>query len=156
MAREYSISEAKEPSGELHEAFQRLMPQLSSTDPLPDVQHLERMLRSDNVTLLRARTAEGDSRIIGVLSLVIYLVPSGMKGWIEDVVVDSEMRGRGIGEALIREALEIARARGAKWVDLTSRPSRESANRLYRRIGFEQRETNVYRYRLESLNPETH
>ena len=76
------------------------------------------------------------------------MIPTGLKAWIDDVVVDADARGHGIGEALNRAALDEARRRGAKEVDLTSRPSREGANRLYRRLGFEARDTNVYRYHL--------
>ncbi len=83
------------------------------------------------------------------MTLAFYRIPTGLKAWIEDVVVDDEARGNGIGEALSRAAIDEARRRGAKNVSLTSRPSREAANRLYRGIGFEQYETNLYRYELE-------
>ena len=86
--------------------------------------------------------------MVGSLTLALYRIPTGVKAWIEDVVVDDVARGRGVGEALNRAAIEEARRRGAKDVSLTSRPSREAANRLYRRIGFEARETNVYRLTL--------
>jgi ribosomal protein S18 acetylase RimI-like enzyme len=89
-----------------------------------------------------------DGEVVGSLTLAFYRIPTGLKAWIEDVVVDDTARGRGLGEALNRAALDEARRRGAKDVSLTSRPSREAANRLYRRIGFEPRETNVYRYTL--------
>jgi ribosomal protein S18 acetylase RimI-like enzyme len=86
---------------------------------------------------------------VGALTLVVFRLPTGVRAWIEDVVVDAAARGAGVGEALSREALNLAHARGARSVDLTSRPSRETANRLYLRIGFTARETNVYRYDLE-------
>ena len=89
-----------------------------------------------------------DGRIVGSLTLAFYRIPTGLKGWIEDVVVDGSARGRGVGEALNRAALAEAADRGAKNVSLTSRASREAANRLYQRLGFEPYETNVYRYRL--------
>jgi ribosomal protein S18 acetylase RimI-like enzyme len=82
------------------------------------------------------------------MTLVVFPIPTRVRAWIEDVVVDGDARGRGVGEALNRRALDLARSLGAKTVDLTSRPSREAANRLYQRIGFEPRETNVYRYTL--------
>ena len=84
--------------------------------------------------------------IVGLLTLAIFRVPTGIRAWIEDVVVDERVRGQGIGETLNKEALMEARRRGAKTVDLTSRPSREAANRLYQRIGFVRRDTNVYRF----------
>jgi ribosomal protein S18 acetylase RimI-like enzyme len=130
---------------ELVEAFNRLIPQLSSSSPPPSHDHLTGLVDSEDTVLFVARI---DGRILGSLTLALYRIPTGTKAWIEDVVVDAEARGHGVGEALNRAALDEARARGAKDVSLTSRPSREAANRLYRRIGFEPRETNVYRYTL--------
>ena len=86
--------------------------------------------------------------IVGMLTLAIFRIPTGIRAWIEDVVVDAQMRGRGVGEALTREAVRIAGTHGARTVELTSRPSREAANRLYQRLGFERRETNVYRFSI--------
>lgn len=131
---------------ELVEAFRRLMPQLSSSNPAPTRAELAEMIESPAITLLVARNDGGE--IVGSLTLAMFRIPTGRRAWIEDVVVDSAQRGRGIGEALTREALAIAKAAGATTVDLTSRPSREAANRLYQRVGFEKRETNVYRYKL--------
>jgi len=91
-----------------------------------------------------------DGRIVGSLTLALFRIPTGMRAWIEDVVVDEAARGHGVGDALNRAALEIAAERGARTVDLTSRPSREAANRLYRRLGFQPRETNVYRFDHDS------
>jgi ribosomal protein S18 acetylase RimI-like enzyme len=130
---------------ELVEAFERLIPQLSSSSPPPSRDHLTAMVESDDTVLYVARV---NGRILGSLTLAFYRIPTGTKAWIEDVVVDAEARGHGVGELLNRAALDEARARGAKNVSLTSRPSREAANRLYRRIGFEHYETNVYRYTL--------
>jgi len=95
-------------------------------------------------------TGEREGPIVGMLTLVTFRVPTGVRAWIEDVVVDNGSRGQGVGEALTQAALELASLRGALTVDLTSRPSREAANRLYSRMGFEPRETNVYRFRLPS------
>jgi len=103
------------------------------------------MIDSDDTVLFVARV---DGVILGSLTLAFYRIPTGTKAWIEDVVVDTDARGHGVGELLNRAALDEARARGAKDVSLTSRPSREAANRLYQRIGFEPRDTNVYRYTL--------
>jgi len=94
--------------------------------------------------------ARVDGEILGALTLVVFRIPTGVRAWIEDVVVDDRARGKGVGELLNRVALDLARSKGARTVELTSRPSREAANRLYRRIGFVQRDTNVYRYDLGS------
>jgi len=130
---------------ELVEAFDRLIPQLSSSSPPPTRDHLGAIVDNEDTVLFVARV---DGRILGSLTLAFYRIPTGTKAWIEDVVVDADARGHGIGELLSRAALAEAGARGAKDVSLTSRPSREAANRLYQRIGFEPRQTNVYRYTL--------
>lgn len=143
---EIHIEVATSVTDELVAAFERLVPQLSSSSPAPSREHLERIVNSDSCTLLLAREGE---QIVGSLTLVVFPIPTGARAWIEDVVVDSSVRGKGVGEALNLKALEIARADGAVTVDLTSRPSREAANRLYQRIGFVKRDTNVYRYDLK-------
>lgn len=127
------------------EAFARLVPQLSSSSPAPDEAELKAIVTSDGTVIFVARL---DGRIVGSLTFVTFRIPTGMKAWIEDVVVDESVRGRGVGELLNRAALGEARRRSIDSVSLTSRSSREAANRLYQRIGFEPRETNVYRYRL--------
>lgn len=128
---------------ELMSAIERLFPQLS-TARLPTRAEIENVVAAPACTLLVARDAE----IVGMLTLVVFPTPTGVHAWIEDVVVDGAMRGRGIGEALTRAGLEQARQLGAHEVNLTSRPSREAANRLYQRIGFQLRSTNLYRYLL--------
>jgi ribosomal protein S18 acetylase RimI-like enzyme len=125
-------------------AFARLIPQLSKAPP-PDAAALAAIAAGS--VLLVARDGDGE-QIVGTLTLTLYRIPTGAQARIDDVVVDHDARGRGIAEALSREALRIARDAGAKNVTLTSRPDREAANRLYRRIGFEPIETNVYRYPL--------
>ena len=130
---------------DLVSAFQRLIPQLSKSNPAPTKEQLESIVASDSSHILLAKV--GDA-IVGSLTLVIFHIPTGIRAWIEDVVVDSEARGKGVGEALNKFALAEAKRQGATTVDLTSRPSREAANRLYKRLGFEQRETNVYRYKI--------
>jgi ribosomal protein S18 acetylase RimI-like enzyme len=140
-----AVTAATEVTPELVEAFARLVPQLSSSSPPPDAEALQVIVDHDASTLLIARDGE---RILGSLTLVVFPIPTGVRGWIEDVVVDGEARGRGVGELLNREALALAASLGARTVDLTSRPSREAANRLYARLGFQQRTTNVYRYDL--------
>ena len=140
------VEKAKEVTDQLMEAMAQLVPQLSSSNPAPTREQLNEMLSSPAITLLLARNDM--DQIVGSLTLAMFRIPTGLRAWIEDVIVDGNQRGRGIGELLTRQALMIAREAGATTVDLTSRPSREAANRLYQRIGFERRETNVYRYHL--------
>lgn len=128
---------------DLVDAFVRLTPQLSSSAPPPRADELAEIIASPATHLLVAYDDAG--RIQGSLTLVLFRIPTGMRAWIEDVVVDADARGQGVGEALNRYALDVAAEHGARSVDLTSRPSREAANRLYQRLGFQPRETNVYR-----------
>ncbi len=127
-------------------AYQRLTPQLSSSSPAPTAAELAEIIRSDSATVLIAEDDKGD--ILGSMTLVLFRIPTGVRAWIEDVVVDTEARGMGIGQALNEYAIQMAEQAGAKTIDLTSRPSREAANRLYQRLGFVARETNVYRYTI--------
>lgn len=129
------------------DAFARLIPQLSSSNPPPSRDEVAEMVASE-ASILYA--AEHEGQIVGSLTLVLFRIPTGVRAWIEDVVVDGEARGLGVGRALNETALERARQAGATTVDLTSRPSREAANRLYQRIGFVERSTNVYRYDLSA------
>jgi ribosomal protein S18 acetylase RimI-like enzyme len=141
------VEAAKDVTPDLVEAFARLLPQLSRSSPPPDAEALGAIVASPACTLLVARDAGGT--IVGSLTLVVFPIPTGTRAWIEDVVVDEQARGAGVGAALNRAALDHARGLGAKTVDLTSRPTREAANRLYQRLGFVARATNVYRYDLE-------
>ena len=141
-----TVEIAQSASAELVEAFARLIPQLSKSSPPPSAEELAEMIGSPASDVLVARV---DGVVVGTLTLVVFRIPTGVRAWIEDVVVDDAARGHGVGEALNQFALDLARSKGAKTVDLTSRPSREAANRLYQRIGFQPRETNVYRYDLE-------
>jgi len=143
------LREATEVTPELVAAFERLIPQLSTSSSPPSERELRDIVESAASMLLIA-CDQDSGEIVGSLTLVLFRIPTGVRAWIEDVVVDEAARGRGVGEALNRYALEQARRAGAKTVDLTSRPSREAANRLYQRIGFEPRETNVWRYALEA------
>ncbi len=140
------IYEATKMTDELYEAFIRLVPQLSSSNPPPTQAELQEIVDSPAVILLMARDNAGV--LVGSLSLVVFRIPTGVRAWIEDVVVDQNARGQGIGEALTQTALDKARELGVKTVDLTSRPSREAANRLYQRVGFQPRQTNLYRYTI--------
>ena len=139
---------------ELHEAMGRLLPQLSrSAAPMSEAD-VERFLSQSSVHLFvfRAETADADGNnpILGMLSLATFEIPTGVRAWVEDVVVDEAARGQGAGLALVEAAIEHAKTVGARTVDLTSRPTREAANRLYQRAGFQLRETNVYRVTLEN------
>lgn len=148
------VEAADKVTDELMEAVQRLVPQLSSRAGPPAREDVEEIVTSPATTLLVARAgADGeperpDDPVVGMLTLVTFRIPTGVRARIEDVVVDSALRGRGIATALTRAALELATANGTHTVDLTSRPSREDANRLYQHLGFEERETVVYRYTL--------
>lgn len=143
------VCEVTEVTPEVVEAFERLIPQLSSSNPPPTADELADIVVSPASILFVARDRSNNGRIVGSLTLALFRIPTGCRAWIEDVVVDHEARGRGVGEALNQHALERARRAGARTVDLTSRPSREAANRLYQRIGFVERSTNVYRYTLD-------
>ena len=140
-----SIEIVDHPTDEVVEALARLLPQLSSAEP-PDASVLAVIMSGDSTVFV----ARVDGRIVGSLTLVMYRIPTGLKAWIEDVVVDETARGHGVGEALNHAALDEARRRGAKAVSLTSRPTREAANRLYQRIGFVACDTNVYRFELDT------
>ena len=137
------VEELREVTDEVVEAFTWLLPQLSRSAPPLDRAALERIAGSDATTLL---VAWADGRLAGTLSLVMFPIPTGIRAWIEDVVVDGAARGQGIGEALTVAALRLAEEAGARTVDLTSRASREAAGRLYERVGFQSRETRFYRY----------
>jgi len=141
------ISEALKVTDELVEAFTRLIPQLSSSSAPTSRDELIQIVDSEAGILFIARDEAG--RIVGSLTLAVFRIPTGVRAWIEDVVVDDSARGMGAGEALVAAAVVRAEAVGAKTVDLTSRPDRQSANRLYLRTGFEPRTTNVYRRVLD-------
>ena len=141
-----TIRVAENADAELVEAYQKLIPQLSSSSPAPSEDELAAIIESDSATVLVAEDEGGT--ILGSMTLVVFRIPTGVRAWIEDVVVDTEARGMGIGQALNEYAINLAEQAGAKTIDLTSRPSRESANRLYKRLGFVARETNVYRYSI--------
>lgn len=139
------VEKAEKVTDEIVTAFGLLIPQLSSSNPPPTQAALEEIVQSPATDLFLARV---DGRIVGSLTLATFRIPTGLRAWIEDVVVDDAARGHGVGAALNKAALEEARQRGAVTVDLTSRPSREAANKLYKKLGFVERETNVYRYTL--------
>lgn len=143
MASTVPVEIAAQASEEILAACHRLIPQLSSSAAPITVDELAEIVNGESTMMFVARV---DNQIVGLLTLAVFRIPTAVRAWIEDVVVDSSARGHGVGEALNLAAIAEAKRRGAKTVDLTSRPSREAANRLYQRIGFVARDTNVYRF----------
>lgn len=154
------IDQPRQVTDELLDAFARVLPQLKINLPRLNADRVAALLSSDSVSLLAARSdglalsgAAVPSRaveglIVGLLTLIVYPTPSGVRARIEDVVVDESARGRGVASALIQSALEMAKQKGADGVALTSNPRRESANRLYQKLGFTRWETNVYFFKF--------
>ena len=137
------VEEVREATDEVTGALRTLVPQLSTSAAVPDQAAVQRIVGSQATTLLAARL---DGKIVGFLALVMFPIPTGLRAWIEDVIVDEAARGRGIGEALTQRALALAEEAGVRTVDLTTRPAREAAGRLYERVGFAVRSTRNYRY----------
>jgi ribosomal protein S18 acetylase RimI-like enzyme len=142
-----SVEAAALVDDDLCAAVDHLVPQLSRSSPAPGRAVLERIVADDATTLFVARS---DGGIVGMLTLATFQTPTGVRAWIEDVVVDGDSRGSGVAVALVQAALDRSAERGARTVDLTSRPEREVANRLYLRMGFDVRQTNDYRRTLEA------
>ena len=142
----YKIIQVTEASEELYQACQRLIPQLTRNNPAPTRQELARLLSEASSILFVAQDQDCNQEIIGLATLALYRVPTGMRAIIEDVVVNDKARGKGIGEALLHACLAHAQQAGCRQVMLTSNPGRTAANSLYQRMGFELRKTNVYRY----------
>jgi ribosomal protein S18 acetylase RimI-like enzyme len=143
------IGRVSEVTEELCRALERLVPQLGTHKVPPTREELSTLVASESSSLLVARQAGEDEPIVGILCLTIYRVPTGLRSVIEDVIVDERARRQGIGEALVRYAIGLAREAGADGVSLTSNPQREAANQLYQSMGFELRKTNPYFYRLK-------
>ena len=135
-------------SPELVEAINEMIPQLSTSTPPLEWEQIEAVVNQEGVYLFAFRTDAG--QIVGMLTLATFRIPTGLRAWVEDVVVLEEARGHGAGRELVEAAVDFAQRMGARTVDLTSRPSREAANRLYQRCGFKARETNIYRYATQS------
>ena len=138
------VEVVREATPEVQSALARLLPQLNSTLPLPDLERLQRMVADPAVTLLLARDGE---EIVGTTTVIVYTTPFWIKARLDEVVVDESARGKGVGEALVKAALDIGRERGAEVAELQSGrgPSREAAHRLYSRLGFEIRDSDVMR-----------
>lgn len=141
MAGDVTIEVAERATQDVLDGLNRILPQLSSSAPPLTLEQLDEICMNDTVFLAR----DGDT-IVGSLTLVIFRLPTGLRAWIEDVVVDEAARGKGVGEKLNKAAIKRTFDSGARTLDLTSRPSREAANRLYQKLGFKIRETNVYRF----------
>lgn len=143
------IAIVSEATDELEAALRLLVPQLGAHKPIPTRGELEALIRSEAATLLIARFPDETGEIVGMLSLAVYRVPTGIRSIVEDVVVDGNQRRRGIAEALMRRAILLAGEAGASVLTLTSNPAREAANKLYQALGFEKRETNSYLYKIK-------
>lgn len=141
-----TIKEIKRFSNTVYEAVLKLLPQLDPGIKLPSREHFKEMLRSESAHFFVAKSDDG--QVAGILTVATYRIPTGIRVWIEDLVVDESQRGKGIGRELTLFAIGFARSLGAESIELTSRPSRIAANQLYSKIGFILRETNVYRYPL--------
>jgi ribosomal protein S18 acetylase RimI-like enzyme len=145
-----SVVEAERADADLVAAFARLVPQVSRSSP-PTEDELVEMVAAPGTRVLLAVDSEREGSgeaVVGSLTLVVFRIPTGVRAWIEDVVVDEGARRRGVASALMARALEVAGDAGARTVDLTSRPTREAANQLYAKLGFERRDTNVWRVTL--------
>ncbi len=140
------ITEVKRYSKKVYDALIRLVPQLGPDVIIPDRKHFRAVIDSGTTHFFTLETE--NNKIAGILSLCIYPIPTSTKAWIEDVVVDETLRGKGYGRILMTHAIEFARSTGARSIELTSRPSRIAANRLYRELGFTIRETNLYKYTI--------
>ncbi|MEU2257312.1 GNAT family N-acetyltransferase [Nocardia xishanensis] len=143
---EVVIEVAEKATEQLAETVSALNRQLSSKPRALSVDELAELIESQATRLLVAYL---DGAPVGMLTLVTFAIPTGVRARIEDVVVDEAVRGRGVAFELTEAAVELARRAGARTVDLTSRPEREAANRLYRRAGFEVRESVTYRRTLD-------
>lgn len=142
------VSPAAVVDDELVAALDRLIPQLSESNPPPTADALQSIVDNPDSFLFIARDAENNGHIVGSLTLVTFRIPTGLRAWIEDVVVDDKIRRSGAGRLLTLAAIETARLLGVATVDLTSRPSREAANAMYVALGFELRQSNLYRFDL--------
>ena len=140
-----NIYRVEKVTAKLVEAFEKLLPQLSAMLKCPTVNHIERVVGSDNTHLL---VAEVDGAIVGMLTLVLVDIPTSRKAWIEDVVTDGEYRGRGIGYALVERAKQVAVEEGACSLNLTSNPSRKAAHALYEKCGFSIYDTTLFRHNI--------
>jgi GNAT superfamily N-acetyltransferase len=136
------IEPVTEATPEVYAALERLLPQLNPQLPVPSLERLRAIIADPAVTLLLARDGE---QIVGTTTVIVYTTPFWIKARLDEVVVDESARGKGVGAALVQASLDLAREKGVEVVELQSGVHREEANRLYPRMGFKLRETNVYR-----------
>jgi ribosomal protein S18 acetylase RimI-like enzyme len=146
MVGDCRVKDVADVTPELAERLRGLVTQLSASAVAPTDSELRSVAASAATHLLVAYGE--DEAVLGMLTVAVFRIPTGVRAWVEDVVVDEEARGRGVGRALTARAVELAESRGARTVELTSRASRAAANTLYQRMGFVTRETNVYRLTL--------
>lgn len=139
------ITQATHYSESLRQRLEELLNQLT---PLPSTLSEQTLRAVLDDSASRLYLLEEENRVVGMLTLGIYHSPTGSKGWIEDVVVDDACRGRGYGRMLVAHAIEEAKMAGVAQLMLTSNPLRVAANKLYRAMGFQRKETNCYRREL--------
>lgn len=139
------VKEIRKFSAAVQAGINKLIPQLTSSRKDIDEQLLRDIINSEDVHLF---IAEDNDVIVGMLTLVLYPMPTDLRAIIEDVVVDAPSRGKGFGHKLIKAAIQMAKEKGARSVNLSSQPNRQAANALYQKMGFNKRETNVYRYEI--------
>ena len=139
MVRIEAVTEA---TPDVHAALAQLLPQLNSELPVPTMERLRALVADPAVTLLLAMDGQD---VVGTTTVIVYTTPFWIKARLDEVVVDEAARGKGVGAALVNAALDVARASGAQVAELQSGVRREAANRLYPRMGFKRRETNIYR-----------
>ena len=142
------VEKVSEVTDEVYTAVRLLVPQLGANKIIPTRDELNALVRSEAATFLIARYPDKDSEISGILTLTVYRVPTGIRSIVEDVIVDERLRRRGIAEALMRHAIELAGQAGASVLALSSNPARQAANKLYQSMGFQKRETNSYLYKI--------
>ena len=140
-----SIIEIKTYSQEYHEAMQRFLNQLTTSPMVLTESMFHQLLSSENSHLFFIMK---DEQIAGMLTVGIYYSPTGGKAWIEDVVVDETFRGQGLSKLLVAHAIEFVKSQQIPLLMLTSNPKRIAANKLYQAMGFERKETNVYRMKF--------
>ena len=140
-----SIIEIKTYSPEYHEAMQRFLNQLTTSPMVLTESMFHQLLDSENSHLFFIMKEE---QIAGMLTVGIYYSPTGGKAWIEDVVVDETFRGQGLSKLLVAHAIEFVKSQQIPLLMLTSNPKRIAANKLYQAMGFERKETNVYRMKF--------
>lgn len=137
-----TITSLTEPSSEVEEAVKNLAKKIGNNYKELTTQDFHDMITSPNITVLAAKDGEA---IIGMITVLVYRIPYVKKAYLDDLVVDEAYRGHGIAKQLMKQAIDLAKEKGAAYIDLTARPERVAGNSLYEKFGFKKRETNVYR-----------